>query len=209
MIRWQQGKEFFGPAVLFGLIISAISLSFSLAGIKATVKTVWYWLFFVVIISVFGGFLISRVEKAWPAENMVQAKEDYIAIMEQAENWLVIDEGWGSYFYKKLHQDPANSDHVMLTVWFVNKNNNFRLEIFAKALYLQSDLRSDKWDYSLAAMLKMEDGTWVVGDYYRSMPARRNGKDVIAFRLFNRAQPHNSIKIRVFYNEDTPIMPPK
>lgn len=143
------------------------------------------------------GVVVGMLETAWPA-NMVQAEEDYVPIMEQAENWPVIDESWDFFVYKKIHQDSNNSNRKMVSVWFVNKNNN-EFEMFAKALYLKPNQTLGQ---SLAAMLKMEDGTWVVGDYYISMFARHNGKEAIAFRIFNRSNPHNSIAIRVFSLED-------
>ncbi len=166
LIRWEQGKEFFMPAFLSGLIIFAILLSFSLAGVRATFKTVWYWWFFVVVISVFSGFFISRVEKAWPAENMTGAEEDYIAVMEQAENWPVIetDDQGLEPLLGKVHKIPDTTNILRgyaVTIWFPNKDNNYEWEVFMKVVNIGRSYDTRFYNFRSAILvLKQENNVW-------------------------------------------------
>ncbi len=183
-IRWQQSKEFFMPAVLSGLIVFAISLSFSSAGVKATVKTAWYWMFFVVVILVLSGFLLSKVEKAWPAENK---NSDFGKFIIDRDNWDTVD--------------IIISSSPLKLITFVHKYRgqfkslgNFNselywdLENFAYGDNIEFDIKNKKYIFTNAIWnIKNEDGKWtnfVEPNEIKFFPEDRvDGKRVFTVRI--------------------------
>lgn len=141
------------------------------------------------------GLLIGFVNRVWPAENTVQAEEDYVAIMEQAENWPMVKEDitMDNMIYR-LHVDPSNNNNFTSTVCFLSKKeNSYRCELFAKVIYCNS---------KYIAALKAEDDKWTLGDYIVNNYVKFNGYDGIAFRLFSNKNRHDPIIIRIFLLKD-------
>lgn len=133
---------------------------------------------------------------AWPAENAIQTEEDYIVVMEQAETWPIVGKNHVMFnLIGKIHQDPQNPDRNMVSLWFVNKNNHYDLEMFAKILFSP---KSNKSIDSLAAALKIENGKWIMGDFLIRSEVKYNGEDAIAFRIFSNKDRNNPIAIRTF-----------
>lgn len=160
-----------------------------------------------VIAIIFGIVSIGIFEMAWPAENTVQEKEDYVAIMEQAENWPIKGGDIKDGILEQLHQDLQNSDRFMLSFWFINKNKHpDELDVFAKILFLESNQKSGKLDKPLAIMLKNQGGSWEVGDYLVRSEALYNGEKGLVFSLYHQSI-YNLRGRRIFLLKD--LIPPK
>ncbi|KKS75990.1 MAG: hypothetical protein UV48_C0003G0001, partial [Candidatus Azambacteria bacterium GW2011_GWA2_42_9] len=159
--------------------------------------------FFICFILLIFIIVSLKINRAWSAEKLVQIQEDYIAIMEQAENWPVIDERKDKNYgiVRRFHED-LNKHRIMMSIWFPDNGNGYKLELFAKILFkINKPEESNKFLVSRNAMLKTENGKWITGDYIRS-EAKYNGKELIAFRLFSNKDENNPIIIRVFLLKD-------
>lgn len=126
--------------------------------------------------------------------------KDYVAILEQAGNYPIERSFCANSILYKIHREFKNSDYIMLSLWFSNKDNNFTVEIFAKALY---ENKNGELGNSLVASLKAKNGIWMTGGYLVAHDYERsNGERVIALRLFNKDYIYKSIMVRMFNFKD-------
>ena len=198
----------FKPALLVGLVGFGTGVLISYLCSRRPPKVISFNLlaifftrvFFICFILLIFIIVSLKINRAWSAENPIQIQKDYITIMEQAENWPVEKNFYVKGILYKIHRNLEDSNYIMVSAWFVNKDDDFALEIFAKALY---ENRYGELGNSLAAALKTENNVWITGNYLVAYDnAINDGEKTIAFRLFNKDDTHNPVTIRNFLLKD-------